>query len=256
MLEQIFLIVLLLFVVKAASWFFDNSKEETLKPEPIPDDESDFVIRKFNWTVEDNIKSHLLNCDVKINLDTFNKAKEELISDFQPSKIFFTCNKEYFTISKYQILHKTFGSESKEIEVITNYLREYADNNFLSNYRLANLILSFVHEQNIKYSFDEDSTGYDEYLRFPIETLYDQTGDCDCKSILVASLFKKLGFKVALALLPGHAALAISMESSPFFANFEWNGIPWYYCESTGDYWKPGQLPRSVDIGDLELSEI
>src|SRR5690606_27041196 len=97
---------------------------------------------------------------------------------------------------------------------IINYLVEYAQTEFLSNYEIANISLSFVHEQCIRYQYDHESKNTLEYFRFPIETIYDTVGDCDCKAILASAIFKALGYDVAFALMTGHAALAISLGNN------------------------------------------
>ncbi|PJB02070.1 MAG: hypothetical protein CO127_00875 [Ignavibacteria bacterium CG_4_9_14_3_um_filter_36_18] len=257
LIEQVALIILFALIIKGISLLYDRPTSPKPEPGKIPDELTNSDVRKFFWVVENNIQSYSLNCEIKINLDETNKAKEELLNEnSQPSKVYFTSEEEYFIISKIQILHDKFGVDSDEVDQIVNYLRSYADQHMMSNYQFANLILSFVHEQNIKYSYDEDSTGHMEYLRFPIETICDITGDCDCKAILACTLFKKLGYKVAFALMPGHAALAISTESAPFYSNFEKWGIHWYYCESTGSNWSPGQLPSGIYRDSIKIREI
>jgi hypothetical protein len=65
------------------------------------------------------------------------------------------------------------------------------------------MVLMFV-QRAIGYKFDRDSTGefpggpYAEYGRFAVETVYDQVGDCECTSLLCASLLAYLGFSAAL----------------------------------------------------------
>jgi len=253
-LEQIFIIAVFILIVKALSWIFDKP------PKPIPyippEEITDGELRNFSWILEDNIRTHFLNCEISLRLKEVAEAKAKLLNDNPPSKIYFTSDEDYFNISRIQILDEDYGYISLEIEQIADYLVYYANKEMISSYQLTNLILSFVHEQNIKYSFDEDSTGYREYLRFPIETIFDQTGDCDCKAILSCALFKKLGYRVALALMPGHAALAISSNSDLSFTNFYYNGTYWFYCESTGDSWKPGQLPGFIDQSSIILREV
>jgi len=255
LLEQVVLFLLFILLFKGISKFFDNGEEVT-GTKPSPNGGQDSKIRRFSWIVNDNIQSYSLQCEININRNNVFDAKAELLQDYPPSKVVFTSDEDYFNLANYEILHERFGIGCDEVAQITNYLKNYADEHYFSNYQFSNLILSFVHEQNIKYSSDEDSTGYLEYSRFPLETVYDQTGDCDCKTILAIALFKKLGFRVAFALMPGHAALAISTESIPFFSNFIMNGTGWFYCESTGDNWKPGQLPESFDKNLIKVKEI
>lgn len=252
---EIIIIIFFILLIKGLSSLFDSPSQQPSKPGSTPDNYSD--TRNFQWVLQDSIQQHLLSCEVKLNISNAENAKDDLLNEYsQPSKLYFTSDSDYFNIAQVQVLHESFGIGSKEIEQIANYLEDYADKQMMSNYQLANLILSFVHEQNIKYSYDEDSTGHIEYMRYPIETIFDTTGDCDCKAVLASTLFKKLGYSVAFALMPGHAALAVTSESAPFYSNLVFHGKNWFYCESTGDNWKPGELPNSFSQLDIRLKEL
>lgn len=80
-------------------------------------------------------------------------------------------------------------------------------------YQFAGEILRFV-QRNVRYVFDEESTQrilgrrFDEYGRFPLETLIDAEGDCECTSILCAALLAYAGFSSALFL--------VSFAATPF----------------------------------------
>ncbi len=75
-------------------------------------------------------------------------------------------------------------------------------------------ILSTV-QNGIEYMDDESSTGYQEYGRFPLQTLAERKGDCECSAILVCSLLSMCGFDSGLAILlpadseSGHAIPAL-----------------------------------------------
>ncbi|RYD05923.1 hypothetical protein N752_06675 [Desulforamulus aquiferis] len=66
-------------------------------------------------------------------------------------------------------------------------------------------VVSFV--QNLKYISDNASKGYDQYARYPLETLVEQNGDCEDTSILLASILKEMNFGVVLVMLPGDPAI-------------------------------------------------
>lgn len=77
----------------------------------------------------------------------------------------------------------------------------------LTRYQFANLILNFV-QKEINYVRDINSTKgfpgkspYLEYGRFPIETIHDGVGDCECTSLLCLSLLAYMGFKPALIMI-------------------------------------------------------
>lgn len=255
-LGQIIVLIAFFLIIKGISALIDNPEKRPGEPEPSPEIPGETDSRLFQWTFEDNLKLHFLSIEIKIRKEDATSAKSDLISDTHPSKVLFTSEEDYFILAKLQILHDNYGLGSYEIEQITEYLKEYADREMLSNYQYANLILSFVHEQNIKYSYDKDSTGYPEYLRYPIETIYDRTGDCDCKAVLACTLYKKLGYEVAFALMPGHAALAITTQADFSYSNYYYNGKYWYYCEATGNKWKPGELPDNIRTSSISIKEI
>jgi hypothetical protein len=88
----------------------------------------------------------------------------------------------------------------------------------------ANMVLAFV-QKAIHYEFDKDSTEnfpggpYPEYGRFAVETLNDGVGDCECTSILCASILSYLGFAVALLWVAADSStvnhVAVGLEADP-----------------------------------------
>jgi hypothetical protein len=67
----------------------------------------------------------------------------------------------------------------------------------LSRKDLADQILHFV-QREIKYEHDIDTTGFEEYGRFPLQTLYDGHGDCECAAILALAILLYLGYDCAM----------------------------------------------------------
>lgn len=73
----------------------------------------------------------------------------------------------------------------------------------IPKFAFANQVLAFV-QTAIRYGFDKDTTlsfpggPFQEYGRFAIETIHDGVGDCECTSLLCASLLAHLGFETAL----------------------------------------------------------
>ena len=118
-------------------------------------------------------------------------------------------------------------------------------------YNTAQFILSFV--QNIPYGTDENTTGFANYPRYPVETLVDGVGDCKDHSTLYASLMESQAVNADMALLvlmPGNggvghmaAGLCASGYSGTYFQD---DGKDYYYCETTSPGWIIGQLPPEV----------
>lgn len=95
------------------------------------------------------------------------------------------------------------GGASETMIRLCRQLGSIAQRHGLSRFDLANLVLGLV-QGWITYRHDEDSTRdfpggpYGEYGRFPLETLHDGVGDCECTSLLCASILGYMGFDCAL----------------------------------------------------------
>jgi len=108
-----------------------------------------------------------------------------------------------------------------------------------------NFVIAFV--QSLPYTVDIETKPYDEYPRYPIETLFDRGGDCEDTSILVAALLDRLGYDVALLHLKNakHMAVGVSVPST-YGSYYEYEGKKYFYLETTGEGWEVGQIPPSI----------
>lgn len=101
----------------------------------------------------------------------------------------------------------------------------------------AEFIKQFV--ASFPYEYDDRSIGHMEYGRFPIETLYDGKGDCECLSFLLASLFAHAGFKTAMlggftkpGRKGGHAAVGLAIATNPGDSVLRFENTDYVYCEA------------------------
>ncbi len=108
------------------------------------------------------------------------------------------------------------------------------------SYDKANFVLAFV--QSITYNSDLNTTGYEEYPRFPIEILVDQTGDCDCKAVLFATLALSLGYGAVFINPTDHLAVGI-LGNNLQGTYWTYDNKTYYYAETTGTGFKIGDLP-------------
>jgi hypothetical protein len=117
----------------------------------------------------------------------------------------------------------------------------------------ADFVLSFV--QSIDYSYDNVSAGQNEYWRYPLETLYDQTGDCEDTSILYAAIMEAMDNDAILLLLPGHMAVGLScIGASGGYYILE--STDYYYCETTATGWEVGDVPpemRNMEVDYIQV---
>ena len=119
----------------------------------------------------------------------------------------------------------------------------------------VNFLLAF--SQCLGYEDDSVYMGYEEYWKFPLETLYDHGGDCEDTSILLASLAEAMGYDASLLLFPGHMAAGIHIDGDyPDLNGFYLRSDPdkvYYYCETTSTGFTVGQIPSSVDVDNTTM---
>ena len=130
----------------------------------------------------------------------------------------------------------TIGSLTREFQ------RIFEQNRNWNRQDRVDFVLSFV--QSLPYTLDDVTTGYDEFRRYAVETLIEGGGDCEDTTILVAAILRGLGEKTALIFTPGHIALGVSGDFTG--SSLTYNGIKYFYCETTGTGWTVGKLPASV----------
>lgn len=123
----------------------------------------------------------------------------------------------------------------------------------VDQYDFLNFLLAFA--QNVEYQDDERYTGYSEYWKFPLETLYDQGGDCEDTAILFVALAHqccdKLGFDCSLAIqiLPQHAGGAVMLDDSK---GYDENPYGYIFGETTATDYDLGEIPGKVEEAFLE----
>ena len=109
-----------------------------------------------------------------------------------------------------------------------------------------NYLLAFV--QYIQYQTDEEYLGYAEYWKFPLETLFDEGGDCEDTAILYVAIAHKsmerlgLDYDVALQILPGHMCVAVKSKD----IRAQTNPYGYVYGETTAKNYKVGDVPDKV----------
>ncbi len=130
----------------------------------------------------------------------------------------------------------TIGNLTREFQRIFKQNRNWKRQDHVD------FVLSFV--QSLPYTLDDVTTGYDEFRRYAVETLIEGGGDCEDTTILVAAILRGLGEKTALIFTPGHIAIGVSGDFTG--SSLSYNGIEYFYCETTGTGWTVGKLPASV----------
>lgn len=116
-----------------------------------------------------------------------------------------------------------------------------------------NLVISFV--QSLPYTSDSVTTPYDEYPRYPLETLVDGGGDCEDSSILVSSLLYGMNYDVILLGLPGHMACGVYTQDG-YGSYYTLNDREYFYLETTSEGWVIGDIPQDYEEESAYLYEL
>ena len=111
-------------------------------------------------------------------------------------------------------------------------------------YAIRSYYVTFV--QSLEYVSDIIGTGYDEYPKFPLETLYDEGGDCEDSSILLSSLIRETGYGTVMVMFDDHMGVGIQGAEDMEGYYFEDNGIRYYYVETTTSGWGIGEMPEEL----------
>jgi hypothetical protein len=147
-------------------------------------------------------------------------------------------------------------TQDSYMRLLASKLHKVAAENGYESYDEVSFVLSFV--QSLPYTSDSVTAGYDEYPRFPIETLVDDGGDCEDTSILFATIVLILNYSAVFISPPDHLAVGVwGTELSGYYYTFD--DRTYYYCETTGEDWKIGDVPdefpgTTADIYSINLN--
>lgn len=194
-----------------------------INPESIP-----IIERDFSWDYE---------------FETQN------ISLFIPEPLYsYYSSKERYPTNDYSI-YVVNPYDDQYVKVFTSEFDIIAVENGLSEEEKINLLISFV--QDLHYLTDDSTTSFDEYPRFPVETLVEGGGDCEDTSILMASMLRAMNFSVALVNFPNHMGVGIATDGSG--TGWNYNGKKYYYLETTALGWTLGKIPEEYDANDAVI---
>ena len=136
-------------------------------------------------------------------------------------------------------IDETYNKAS--LKNIAKAIKDVADENGYTLDETAYEVIRFV--QSIPYKTDIESKGVEEYPKYPVETIFDNCGDCEDLSILLAGLLRELGIGCCFIDYPTHIAVAVKASDSSTDYNFEAFGNRYFYVETTYLGWKVGEIP-------------
>lgn len=113
----------------------------------------------------------------------------------------------------------------------------------------AQMVLNFIQE-SIPYSYDTDTHSMDDYWSFPVETLYEGSGDCEDKSFLYTSILESIGYEAALIMYDDHVAVGVNCTGLSGWY-YEVAGVRYYYSETTATGWAIGEMPSGYNEANI-----
>ncbi len=140
-------------------------------------------------------------------------------------------------------------STDQYVKILADWFTTQTDG--WSDYKTMNFVLAFT--QYIEYKSDTESEGVEEYWKFPLETLYEQNGDCEDTSILFCAIASAMGYKSAMLLFYGHMAAGVELADGSISENtkasgaFPEGGVSYYYCETTSTSYVLGTAPSGYE---------
>ena len=132
--------------------------------------------------------------------------------------------------------------DDEYIALLADEIKEAAANAAYTDYETVEFAAAFV--QSLPFTDDSVTTPYDEYPRYPVETLVDNGGDCEDTSILLAAIVDKLGYGAVLIMLPQHVAVGVAGEDTIEGTYYKYDGRSFYYVETTGEGYRIGESPE------------
>lgn len=198
------------------------------------------VTREFSWEYDGG--SYTLRLDIDY-------------SDVQYAKNYYTPHERTSERPEHE-RDKTFVTLSYTDPYMAGYMEEivnslidsYKENHSeIEAYDFLNYILVFT--QNIEYRSDFDSTGYDEYWKFPLETIFDRCGDCEDTMLLFVAIahqcrdILEFDYRLSLQLMPDHACAGVIVDTT---TEYQKNPDGFIFGETTATGYDLGEIPDKV----------
>jgi len=152
-----------------------------------------------------------------------------------------------------QTTYKNYAISSKDKPYLDAMITKFKESGMKKGYSESEIIMNVIaFVQGLPYFKDDVSTKYDEYPRYPIETLVDNGGDCEDTAILTAALLREMGYDVVLVNPTGHMAVGVKCRSCAG-TYYTYDGDKYYYLETTGTGFKVGEIPSKYKDAQVKV---
>ena len=250
---------------RISSSYTENDEVEEEDETEVKNPEGD-IARQYEWDLDQHNATHKLHGDLSL----YFSARD--INDMRQCNPFFAQRKDKsdkaYILEMYSFLidHKPMLAR---VRYIAAYINKMSQKQSLTPMEKIQFTLDFIQEPNIRFVNNRDCKSinfYDDYIRYPDETLYDKEGDCNSKSLLAAMMFHVMGYNVMYLASRKFQHAAIGIEVSLVNLMDGWygsmdkieeitildNGKRYIYCETTGDRFIIGKTMEGMTLDDFE----
>lgn len=200
----------------------------------------------YSWTMDNGKKASL---SVEIDMDAYhhyfgNENNRDGVNHKEPVMKYIACYLEESTMKTF--IRRRYKGKPYNYDLsleIANSFKQMKKKNGWSQYRLASEIVNFV-QQNVKYVADDKAYKVEEYVKYPVETLVDRSGDCEDMVILAVSILRRCDFDAVIIDMVGHVGAGIAgKEFSGYRVENPKTDKFYYYIEMSSVDWKIGEVP-------------
>ena len=240
----------------------DDEEQEDAEIENPPGD----IAKSYEWDMDASYSSRQLHGDLMLYFSATEMA------DLRQCNPFFAQRKDKsdkdYILEMFHFLkdHRVFLAR---VRYIAYYIHRIIEKQHMTPLDKIQFTLDFIQEPNIQFVNNKDCKAinyYDDYIRYPDETLYDKEGDCKSKSLLAAMLFHVMGYDVLYLMSRRFQHAALAIEVNPKDLTDGWygsdkkvnditiqlNGKRYIYCETTGDRFSIGSTIQGMNLDDFE----
>jgi predicted transglutaminase-like cysteine proteinase len=175
----------------------------------------------------------------------------------------FYANQARQYVDNYQFKYGSYVSDMLDkylMNSIVSEFEQYGQDNGYTERQVIEHMMSFV--QNLEYTDDKRGTGFNDYLKYPLETLVEQDGDCEDTAILMANLLRNYGYGTKLIYasgdmtdgdVEGHMAVGIKGNDDVQGTYYtDDNGDCYYFIETTAPGIPIGEAPSWMNRAYLQ----
>ena len=142
-------------------------------------------------------------------------------------------------------VYATDDGDIELVEDLADTLAGQAASLDLTEQETIHFIATFV--QHLAYTSDVETTGFDDYARYPVETLVEEGGDCEDTAILLGKVLDTLGYDVVMVRLPAHMALGVAGGQGFCGTYYPYRDVRYFYLETTGEAGRLGIVPPEYE---------